>query len=37
MPDDDGNFNVTLYNNSRDTRVKTSVAGVTNDGKFLVE
>lgn len=37
MPDDDGNFNVTLYNNSRDTRVKTSVAGVTSDGKFLVE
>jgi hypothetical protein len=37
MPDDDGNFNVTVYNNSRDTRVKTSVAGVTNDGKFLVE
>lgn len=37
MPDDDGNFSVTLYNNSRDTRVKTSVAGVTNDGKFLVE
>lgn len=37
MPDDEGNFNVTLYNNSRDTRVKTSVAGVTSDGKFLVE
>lgn len=37
MPDGDGNFNVTLYNNSRDTRVKTSVAGVTSDGKFLVE
>ena len=37
IPDDEGNFNVTLYNNSRDTRVKTSVAGVTNDGKFLVE
>lgn len=37
MPDDDGNFNVMLYNNSRDTRVKTSVAGVTSDGKFLVE
>lgn len=37
MPDDDGNFNVTVYNNSRDTRVKTSVAGVTNDGKFLIE
>lgn len=37
MPDDEGNFNVTLYNNSRDTRVQTSVAGVTSDGKFLVE
>lgn len=37
MPDDDGNFNVTIYNNSRETRVKTSVAGVTNDGKFLIE
>lgn len=37
MPDDEGNFNVTLYNNSRDTRVKTSVAGVTSDGKFLVK
>ncbi len=35
MPDDDGNFSVKLYNNSRETRVRVSVGGVTSDGKFV--
>lgn len=35
--DSEGNFNATLYNNSRETMVKTTVAGVTNDGKFIVK
>lgn len=34
-PDDDGNFHVTLYNNSRETRIKVSVAGVTPDGRII--
>lgn len=37
IADENGNFSVTLYNNSRETMVKTSVAGVTNDGKFMVK
>ena len=35
MPDAEGNLSVTIYNNSRETRVRVSVAGVTSDGKFL--
>lgn len=35
MPDDDGNFSVTLYNNSRETRARVAVGGVTSDGKFV--
>lgn len=37
MPDDDGNVSLTVFNNSRETRVRVSVAGVTSDGKFLVD
>ncbi|MBR5440085.1 MAG: hypothetical protein IKV37_00770, partial [Prevotella sp.] len=35
-PDENGNFRTTIYNNSRETRIRVSVAGVTNDGKIIV-
>lgn len=37
MPDDEGNFKVTVYNNSRETLVKTDVSGVTDDGRFMTK
>ena len=36
MPDENGHFSVTLYNNSRETRIQVSAVGVTHDGKFYV-
>ncbi len=36
-PDDDGKFRKTIYNNSRETRIRVSVAGITNDGKIVVK
>ena len=33
--DDDGTFHIDFYNNSRETRVKVSVAGMTDDGRFF--
>ena len=33
--DADGTFHIDFYNNSRETRVAVSVAGMTEDGKFL--
>ena len=33
--DEQGRFHVTLYNNSRDTRIKISAAGVSPDGRLL--
>lgn len=35
-PDSDGHFRVSFFNNSRDTRIQMSVAGVTADGKIAV-
>ena len=35
-PDENGKFRATIYNNSRETRIRVSVAGVTNDGKIIV-
>ncbi len=34
--DDNGEFQVTVYNNSRETRVKVDAAGMTQEGKFLI-
>jgi hypothetical protein len=31
----DGHFRSTVYNNSRETRIRVSVAGITPDGKIL--
>ncbi len=36
MPDDDGNFNVTVYNNSKETRVRVNAEGITSDGKVML-
>lgn len=36
QPDENGHFSVTLYNNSRETRVQVSAAGITPDGKIYV-
>ena len=33
--DENGRFIVTFYNNSKDTRIKISAAGVTPDGRLL--
>lgn len=33
--DEEGNFTTTFYNNSKDTRIKISAAGVTPDGSLL--
>jgi len=35
--DANGEFHATVYNNSKETRVKVSTAGVTADGKFIVQ
>ncbi|MBM6993735.1 MAG: hypothetical protein I3J02_10830 [Prevotella sp.] len=35
--DDKGEFHTTVYNNSRESRVKVSATGVTSDGKFLIQ
>ena len=35
--DADGKFRISVYNNSRETRVRVSVAGVTSDGRILVK
>ncbi|MGM9709459.1 MAG: MG2 domain-containing protein, partial [Prevotella sp.] len=36
MPDDDGNLNVTLYNNGKETRVRVNAEGITSDGKVML-
>ena len=36
MPDDDGNFNVTVYNNGKETRVRVNAEGITSDGKVML-
>ena len=36
MPDDDGNFNVTIYNNGKETRVRVNAEGITSDGKVML-
>ena len=36
MPDDEGNFNVTVYNNGRETRVRVNAEGITSDGKVML-
>lgn len=36
-PDENGHFHTTLYNNSRETRIKVSVSGVSPAGKFYVQ
>ena len=33
--DSNGHFNISLYNNSRETRIKVSVCGITPDGHFI--
>lgn len=34
-PDADGRYHVTFYNNSRQTRIRVSLAGITSDGKVI--
>lgn len=34
-PDADGSFHASFFNNSRETRIKVSVAGITADGKIV--
>ena len=36
VPDENGHFFFTLYNNSRETRVQVSAAGVSPDGRFYL-
>ena len=36
MPDDDGNLNVTVYNNGKETRVRVNAEGITSDGKVML-
>jgi len=33
--DEEGRFTATFYNNSKETRIKMSAAGVTKDGQLL--
>ena len=35
--DGNGSFQKTLFNNSRETRIRVSVAGVTPDGRFILD
>jgi hypothetical protein len=35
MTDEQGRFTATFYNNGKQTRIKMSAAGVTNDGRLL--
>jgi hypothetical protein len=35
VTDENGHFIATFYNNSKDTRIKVTAAGVTNDGRLM--
>ena len=35
LTDAEGNFTATFYNNSKETRIKMSAAGVTSDGRLM--
>lgn len=35
VTDEEGRFNATFFNNSKDTRIKISASGITPDGKFI--